>query len=78
MWRKRVHTITPLTKLCSTKYKFKCTDIENHAFISMKKIVGCDVLLCYPNFNEIFIIHADSRITQLGGVISQNGNPVTF
>ena len=26
-WRKRAHTLSPLKKLCSTKVKFKCTDV---------------------------------------------------
>ena len=50
MWNKRAHTLAPLTKLCSTKVKFKWTDVENNAFIAMKNIVGCDVLIYYPNF----------------------------
>ena len=44
----------------------------------MKKIVGRDVLLYYPNFSEGFIIHKDASKTQLGGVISQNLNPIAF
>ena len=36
MWRKRAHTLAPLTKLCSTKFKFKWTEVENNAFIDMK------------------------------------------
>ena len=58
--------------------KFKWTDKENNDFISMMKIVGRDVLLSYPNFNERFIIHTDASKTQLGGVISNDGNPVEF
>ena len=44
----------------------------------MKKIVGRDVPLKYPNFSEAFIIHTDARKTQLGRVIIQNGNPIAF
>ena len=78
IWRKRAHTLAILKKLCSTKVKFKWTDKENDDFISMMKIVGRNVLLSYPNFNEIFIIHTNASKTQLGGVISHNGNPVEF
>ena len=78
MWRKRAHTLAPLTKLCSTKFKFKSTDVENNAFIEMKKIVGRDVLISYPNFNEKFIIHANTSNTQIGGIIIQNGKPIYF
>ena len=65
MWNKYAHTLAPLQKLCSTKVKFKWTDIKNDAFISMRKIVGRDVLLYYPNFIEIFIIHTDASKTHL-------------
>ena len=44
----------------------------------MRKIVGCNVLLSYPNFREKFIKHTDASNTQLGGVISQNGKPIAF
>ena len=78
MWLKRAHALSPLTKLCSTKVKFKWTDVDSDAFISMKKIVGRDVLLSYPKFIEIFIIHTGARKTQLQGVMSQNGRPIAF
>ena len=78
MWRKRAHTLGSLTKLCSTKVKFKWTDVENNAFIAMKKIVVHDVLLYYPNFSGKFIIHTAASNTQLGGIISQNGKPIAF
>ena len=76
MFRKRAHTLAPLTKLCSTKFKFKCTDVENNYFIAMKNIVGRDVLLSYPNFSRKFTIHTNASKTQLGGVISKNGKPI--
>ena len=53
-------------------------DVENNAFIAMKKIVGGDVLLFYPNFSEKFIIHTGSSNTQLGGIMSQNGKTIAF
>ena len=57
---KRAYTLAPLTKPCSTKVKFKWADVENNAFIEIKKIVGRDVLLSYHNFSEKFIIHTDA------------------
>ena len=78
MWRKRAHTLAPLTKLCSMKVKFKWTDEDNDYFIAMKKIGGRDVPLYYPNFSERFIIHTEARKKKLGGVVSKNGKPITF
>ena len=57
---------------------FVWTDVDKYAFIGMKKIVGRDVLLSYPNFSEMFIIHIETIKKQLGGVISQNGKPTAF
>ena len=42
----RAHKLAPPTKLFSTKVKFKWTDVEHNDFMAMKKIVGCDVLIC--------------------------------
>ena len=61
MWRNNAHTRNTLTKVCSTKVKFECTDVEHKYFMDMKKkIVGRDVLLSYPNFSEEFKIHTDA------------------
>ena len=46
--------------------------------LAMKKIVGRDLLLYYPNFSKSLIIHTDTRKMQLGGVISENGKPIAF
>ena len=40
----------------------------------MKKIVGIDVLLLYPNFSEEYIFHIDARKMKLVVVMIQNGN----
>ena len=37
-----------------------------------------EALLAYPNFSEIFDIHTDASLTQLGACISQNGRPIAF
>ena len=45
-------SLAPLTKITSSKVKFKWTKIENNNFEEIKKIVAHDNLLAYPNFNE--------------------------
>ena len=42
----------------------------------MKKIVGKDFLLSYPNFSGEFITHTDAIKMQIRGVISQNYKPI--
>ena len=66
MCHKRAHKLALLTKLCSTTIKFKWTDVDKNDFIAMKKIVGIDFLLSYPNFSEKFIIHTNASKTQFG------------
>ena len=44
----------------------------------MKKIVGRDVLLSYPDFSKEFIVHMDASKYQLGAVISQGGKAIAF
>ena len=42
------------------------------------RVVACDTLLAYPDFNEWFNIHADASEFQLGAVIIQKGKPIAF
>ena len=78
MWRKHAHTLATVTKLCSNKAKFTCNGVDHKDFILMKKIVGHDMLLSYPNFSEEIIIHTDASRTHTGGVISQDWKSVVF
>ena len=38
MWRKHANAIFPLAKLCYNKVRLKWADIEQYAFMEMKKI----------------------------------------
>lgn len=78
MWIRRSDVLTPLTQLTSKEAKWQWTKREQDAFDTMKRIVGKETLLAYPNFNEPFDVHTDASHTQLGSVISQNGRPIAF
>ena len=78
MWIRRSEILSPLTKLCSTGTKFVWGEEQQKAFETIKKIVSQEVLLAYPNFNELFEIHTDASAYQLGSVISQKGRPIAF
>ena len=41
-------------------------------------MIGCEVLLAYPDFNAPFEIHTDASKLQIGAVISQKGKPIAF
>ena len=76
MCRNHTYTLSPLNKLWSTIVKFKWTDVYQNNFITMKKILSRYVILSYPIFSEEFIIHIDDRKIQIGGLMSQNGDPI--
>ena len=78
MWIRRSEILAPLTKLCSKGVKFSWNEEQQKAFELIKKLVSQEVLLAYPNFNELFEIHTDASDYQLGAVISQKGKPIAF
>mgnify|MGYP005753024869 CR=1 FL=1 len=78
MWIKRSHTLAPLTKLTSKEAKWQWTEIEQAAFDTMKKIIGKQTMLAYPDYSKPFDIHTDASHLQLGAVISQDGQPIAF
>ena len=55
MWSIRSHLLHTLTALTSNKVKFKWTDTEQKALNDIKRAVGQDNLLSYPDFNDFFI-----------------------
>ena len=52
IWPMRSHTLTPLTRLNSTKQKFKWKEVEQDTFNEIKWIVARDTLLIYPDFDK--------------------------
>ena len=44
----------------------------------MKEVISRETLLAYPNFDEVFDIHMDASLYQLGVCILQNGKPIAF
>jgi DNA-binding transcriptional LysR family regulator len=53
--------------------EWKWTEAHHKAFNKAKKIVACDVMLAYPNFNKEFVIHMDaSHRVALLLVVNQN------
>ena len=78
MWRKHAHTLATIKKLCSNKANFTWTGGYQKDFIEMKKIVGRDMLLSYPNFSEEIIIHTEASRTHTRKVISQYRKSIVF
>ena len=44
----------------------------------MKRVISRGMLLAYPNFEEVFDIHTDTCLYQLGTCILQNDKPIAF
>jgi hypothetical protein len=57
---------------------FKWEPEHTKCFDAIKRVIGWEVLLAYPDFNAPFKIHTDASKTQLGAVISQGGKPIAF
>lgn len=78
MWIRQSDVLAPLTALVSKNVPWKWTDKAQETFDTMKRIIGHEVLLSYPDFSKPFVIHTDASHTQLGTVISQNDSPIAF
>jgi hypothetical protein len=65
-----------LTSLTSSKVKFEWHSSHQQAFDKIKKFIGTEirVLLCYPDFNKIFLflLYTDASDNQLGAFIIKN------
>jgi hypothetical protein len=57
-----------LTSVTSSKVKFERHSSHQQAFdkIISKKVIGTEVLLCYPDFNRPFHLYTDASYHQLG------------
>ena len=78
MWQQRSTLLAPLTALTSKDKPFIWTAEHTECFNAIKRVVGREVLLAYPDFSLPFEIHTDASKSQLGAVISQKGKPIAF
>ena len=75
MWQKRSELLAPLTAITSKNVKYDWKDEHQKCFEAVKRVIGGELLLGYPDFNATFEIHTDDSKLQLGAVISQKGKP---
>jgi hypothetical protein len=63
-----------LTSITSSKVQFEWHSSHQQAFGKIKKVIGTEVLLCYPDFNKsgLFHLYTDSSDHHLGAVIMQD------
>ena len=60
------HTNIPYTK----------ERLAQNCFNAIKRVIGHEVLLAYPDLNALFEIHNDAYKLKIGAVISQKGKPI--
>ena len=78
MWQKLSKLLAPLTDLTSKNVKHNCKDEHQKFFDAIKRVIGRELLLAYPDFNAPFEIHTDASKLQIGTVIYQKVKPISF
>ena len=78
MWQRRSKLLAPLAALTSKNVKYQWKDKHKKCFDAIKRVIGLEVFLAYPEFNAMFEIHTDASKLQIGAVMSQKGNPIAF
>ena len=78
MWRWRSHTLAPLTALVSKQAKWRWGKEQQKAFDDMKKTIGKETLLNFPDLNKTFHIYTDTSDYQLSAVIMQDNKLLAF
>ena len=78
MWQKRSELLAPLTALTPKNVKYDWKDEHQKCFDAIKRVIGREVLLAYPDFNAPFEIHTNASKLKIGAVISQKGKPIAF
>jgi hypothetical protein len=71
--RNKVELLDPLTSLTSSKVKFEWHSSHQQVFDKIKKVIGTEVLLCYPDFNKplLFHVYTDASDHQLQNELCQ-------
>jgi hypothetical protein len=72
MWFRRSEILSPLTSLTSSKVKFEWHSYHQQVIDKIKKVIGTELLLWYPDFNKPFHLYTDASDHQLGAFIMQD------
>ena len=78
MWQKPSELLAILTAITPKNVKYDWKYEHQKCFDAIKRVIGREVLLGYPDFNALFEIYTDVSKFQLGAVISQKGKPIAF
>jgi RNase H-like domain found in reverse transcriptase len=78
MWLCKSELLVPLTSLTSSQVKIEWLSNHQQAFGKIKKVIGTEVLLSYPDFSQPFHIYTDASDHKLDVVVMQDKKPLTF
>ena len=78
LWPGRSKVKAPLTALTGKGTPFAWKEIHKEAFHATKAMVAQDELLAHPNYSKHFDVHTDASKSQISGVISQEGKPISY
>lgn len=65
----------PLTTLLKKEQPFIWTDLQQNAFDKLKEALAQEVVLAFPNFEEIFYVTTDASNMAIGAMLSQGELP---
>ena len=65
MWQNRSELLAPLTALTFKNIKYDWKDEHQKCFDAIKRVIGREVLLAYPDFHALFEIHTDASKIQI-------------
>ena len=78
------HWLESLVRLKSQKPKepkkvpWYWAEVHQKAFDDVKATIAKEVVLAYPDFDQVFEIYTDASTKQLGSVITQSNRPLAF
>ena len=75
---KALWDFSPLTALTSKNVKYDWKGDNQKFFDAIKRVIGRELLLAYPDFNAPFEMHTDASKLQIGAVIFQKGKPIAL
>ena len=78
MWQKRSDLLATLTALTPQNVKYDWKYEHQKCFDAIRRVIGRESLLAYPDFNAPFEINTDASKLNIGAVISQKGKPIAF
>jgi len=69
--------MAPIT-ICLKKDEFSWSNIATRAFVEIKKRMMSAAIIRLPDFSKVFEVACDASGIGIGGVLTQEGQPVAY